>query len=103
MLRSERSDCGVLAGTARRSVEVAPGELGAQLLPDERRGFDVTERAARQIEAVPEVAGQRAQRLPRQIRIQPASDGVHAHRVDREGCFGFEARGPIAQERELEA
>src|SRR6478752_257924 len=63
----------------------------------------MTERTTLELQTVPQVTRERAQRLSRQIRIQARGDRVHAHRVERKRTFRLEARRPITQECQLEA
>src|SRR5262249_43349591 len=84
------------------SLDSTLGERRYELAPNECHGFDVTKTSARRIDAVAQVARQRAKRAARQVGIQPAGHGMDAYRVERKARLGFEAARPITQERELE-
>lgn len=78
-------------------------ELRRELAPDERRRAHVTQAPSLQMQPMPQKPCQGAQISSRQIRIEPAGNRVHAHRVDWKRGLWLKALRPIAQERQLEA
>jgi hypothetical protein len=80
------------------SRDALQSELRHELVPNEGRCLYVAERASLQVQAVAQKSCQGSQAPARQIRIEPTSDGVHTHRVERKGRAWLEALRPVLQE-----
>ncbi len=91
------------------SPQLAPGtnrgllEQGHERAPDVYRRLDVPGRAPNEIRRMTEIARERADVSPREIRKEPRGDRVEADRVEREILALAESLMEVVKKRQLES